>query len=287
LVQRLSAAPNGTAIRRACFLWEWLTGQALPIVASPSGGYIDLFPSDRYITAATLANNPKYRVRDNALGTADFCPTVPRAALPVVPSLGDLLAEARRTLAAVTDPSLYERALGTSVPVSAVILKHTDEYLDVLTGFSRPVTRLWNYLRGHVEPLVTRAPGGRAYRYFDAGREVAFTHKMIQLAVEDEIPRELAWLRGFDRALRQLEAAFDLPQKDISALIRMIYTNAGTLSAHLRKQYAHLPPWVLDQIEALVRKAFDPDVGQQLKVEKAPATPWASRMPVQGPANPE
>lgn len=111
LVQRLGAAPNGAAIRRACFLWEWLTGQALPIVASPSGGYIDLFPSDRYITAVTPANNPKYRVRDNALGNADFCPTVLRASLPVVPSLGDLLAEARRTLAEVTDPSLYERAL--------------------------------------------------------------------------------------------------------------------------------------------------------------------------------
>jgi hypothetical protein len=154
-------------------------------------------------------------------------------------------------------------ALGTAVPVSAVILKHTDEYLDVLTRFSRPVTRLWNYLRGHVEPLVTRAPGGRAYRYFDASREVSFTHKMIQLAVEEEIPRELAWLRGYDRALRQLEAAFDLPQKDISALIRMIYSNAGTLSAHRRKQYAHLPSRVLDQIESLVRQAFNLDASQQ------------------------
>jgi len=405
LIQRLKTAPNGTQIRRACFLWEWLTGRNLPIDGIPSGGYVDLFPRDEYVTSENPRNNRKYRVRDNALGTADFCPTVRRSAVPSSPSLVELLEEARRILESVRDPALYERALsylylsetrssfeierekpsadkqerfvqllrragetatvredwlvslqnavvrdgfsreasyrtkqnwledaagritffppppdelrramvgweafvndtqrctdalvkaacaafgfvylhpfldgngrlhrflihhvlthsaplpgGTVVPVSAVILKNIPEYLGVLTGFSGPVTRLWEYVRSDVEPVVTRSPGGRAYRYMEASQEVAFLHKMIQLAIQDEIPRELAWLSGYDMAFQQLEAEFDLPQKDLSALIRMIQSNQGKLSVHRRKQYVHLPAEVLDRVEVIIQQAFN------------------------------
>ena len=70
-------------------------------------------------------------------------------------------------------------------------------------------------------------PGSRAYRFFDVSREVAFLQRMIQQAVEDEIPRELAWLSGYDKAFAQLDAEFDLPRKDLSALIRMAQSSQG------------------------------------------------------------
>lgn len=82
LVDRLAATPTGAHIRCACFLWEWLTGQSLPVNAMTMGGYVDLFPGDIYVVGDAPANNPKFRVRDNALGTRDFCPTVRREALP-------------------------------------------------------------------------------------------------------------------------------------------------------------------------------------------------------------
>lgn len=80
---------------------------------------------------------------------------------------------------------------------------------------------------------------------------------MIRLAIEDEIPRELAWLSGYDIAFQQLEAEFDLPQQDLSALIRMIQSNQGKLSANRRKQYVHLPAEVLDRIEVIIQQAFN------------------------------
>ena len=86
---------------------------------------------------------------------------------------------------------------------------------------------------------------------------------MIRQAVQVEIPQEIAWLRGYDAAFRQLEAEFDLPRKDLSALIRMIQSNRGTLSANRRRQYARLPAAVLDRIETVVRQVFDrqePDI---------------------------
>ena len=403
LVERLAATPTGAHIRRICFLWEWLTGQSLPIDAVSTGGYVDLFPADHYVVADEPVNSPKFRVRDNALGTRDFCPTVQLASVPTTPPFADLLAEADRALASVTDPALYERVLsylylsetrsnfaieretpnadkqerfvqllqhasdtelvtedwlvelqnlvvrdvysqeasyrtrqnwledstgrvtffppapddmrramkgleafingtrcrnpllkaaasgfgfvylhpfmdgngrlhrflihhalaraharenGVVVPVSAVMLKNIPDYLAVLSGFSKPVTRLWSYTRGDITPIVTEAANGRSYRYINFDREVTFLHTMIQKAVQEEIPRELAWLVGYDIAFQQIEAQFDLPNKDISALIRMIQSNQGKLSENRRKQFFHLPNDVLDCIEAITRDAF-------------------------------
>ncbi len=412
LCARLEIAPNGVHIRRACFLWEWLTGRELPTTVTPTGGYVDLFPAEIYVTAGAPINNRKFRVRNNALGIPDFCPVVLRSAVPESPSLAELLTKAQRTLESVSDPALYERALsflylsetrssfeierekpssdkqerfvqllrragetasvsedwlvslqnsvvrdvfsqeasyrtqqnwledatggitffpvpirdlrramagwqtfvndngalcpdvlvkvacaafgfvylhpfmdgngrlhrflihhvlthsnmqtgGRIVPVSAVILKHIPEYLEVLAGFSRPVTRLWEYVRGEMAPHITKAPGSRAYRFFDASREVAFMYRMIRLAIEEEIPQELAWLSGFDEALGLLEGEFDLPQKDLATLIRMAHSNRGQLSANRRKQFSYLPVAVLDRIETVVQACFNSKEGPE------------------------
>ncbi|MCI1014102.1 Fic family protein [Herbaspirillum sp. C7C2] len=405
LVEQLAIKPTGEHIRRACFLWEWLTGRTLEVAPMNNGGYVDLFPTDEYYTAPDPVRSSKFRVRDNALGNPAFCPVVRRRAIPQTPSLDALLAQARDTLAALHDPELHRRAVaylylsetrssyaiesetpsfdkqerfvqllqrageagevneawlvglqnvivrdvysqeasyrhqqnwledssgrvsffpapaddldhvmrgwesfindtrrcpdllvqaacaafgfvylhpfldgngrlhrfliqhvlarspllepGTLVPVSAVISKNIPIYGALLTAFSRPVTTLWDYRRGDQGPIVIRSPGSRAYRFLRADREVAFLHEMIKQAVQDEIPRELAYLKGYDAAFAQLNDEFDLPQKDLSALIRMIQSNNGTLSLHRRRQYGHLPRSVLDRIEQVTREMFD------------------------------
>jgi fido (protein-threonine AMPylation protein) len=404
LIARLQATPTGEHIRRACFLWEWLTGKELASGVAIKGAYVDLFPEDVYLTASQPTRAPRFRVRNNALGTPDFCPIVRRASVPQAPSLPDLLQQAQNTLDAVGNPDLYRRALAylylsetrgsyaiesetpsaskqerfvqllkragepavvseewlvqlqnaivrdvysqeasyrtrqnwledstgritffpapvdalrdamrgwaaftnddsrctdvlvkaacvafgfvylhpffdgngrlhrfliqhvlarsglmkleTVIPVSAVIEQDIQAYHAVLTAFSRPVTALWNYRRGDADPLILRQPGSRSYRFFEADREIKFLHGMIRRAVDEEIPRELAWLQGYDLAFSTLDNEFDLPQKDLSALIRMIHSNKGMLSLHRRKQYGSLPDDVLDRIEAVVRQSF-------------------------------
>ncbi len=405
LVAQWQAKPMGEQIRRACFLWEWLTGQELPVTALSNGGYVDLFPEEIYYTAARPVRSPKFRVRNNALGTPAFCPVVRRSAMNRTPPLEALLKEARHALEALEDAELYRRAVaylylsetrssyaiesetpsfnkqerfvqllqragepvqvnqawlvslqnaivrdvysqeasyrhqqnwledasgrvsffpapaedlayvmqgwedfindngrctdllvkaacaafgfvylhpfldgngrlhrvliqhvlarsalmapGTLVPVSAVIEKNIPAYGELLTAFSRPVTALWDYRRGDQGPLVISHPGSRAYRFLRADREVAFLHDMIRQAVREEIPQELAYLRGYDAAFSQLNDELDLPQKDLSALIRMIQSNHGRLSAHRRKQYGHLPTHVLDRIEEVAGQSFE------------------------------
>ena len=145
---------------------------------------------------------------------------------------------------------------GLVLPVSASIAKDELTYLDVLSGFSKPVTRLWRYRRTDEAPLIDSSPGARPYRYFEADREVAFLQKMIQATILTEIPNELRYLRGYDAAFSELDATFDLPRSTISKLIRMINGNDGTLSATKRKQFTHLPEAVIDQIEHIVRASF-------------------------------
>lgn len=111
LIARLKATPTGEHIRRACFLWEWLTDKSLDTEVTIKVGYVDLFPTDLYYTAAEPVRTPKFRVRDNALGTRYFCPIVRRAAIPDDPPLTDLLREAQSMLDAMDDPELYRRAL--------------------------------------------------------------------------------------------------------------------------------------------------------------------------------
>jgi len=406
LVSRFQSTPNGEHIRRACFLWEWLKGEELPTTLTPGAGYVDLFPNDVYVTAEEPVRVKKFLVRDNALGTRDFCPTVRLSAVPRSPSLEELFVEANRVLSAVSNRELYDRAVrylylsetrgsyaiesetpssdkterfmqllsqagepvtanedwlvglqnaivrnayskeasyraklnwledatgrisffppppdelrramagwetfvndqkrcrdtlvkatcisfgfvylhpfmdgngrlhrflihhalarsgglpnGAIIPVSAVMLKKIPQYLEVLSAFSRPVTALWSYQRGELEPSITHTPGSRPYRFFNADKEVAFLHDMIRQAVTDEIPHELAWLHGYDEAFARLEQEFDLPQKDLSALIRMAHSNHGVLSQNRRKQYTYVPEAVLDRIEAVVRETFNP-----------------------------
>ncbi|MEB0014357.1 Fic family protein [Glaciimonas sp. Gout2] len=143
------------------------------------------------------------------------------------------------------------------IPVSAVIEQNISGYHAVLSAFSGPVTALWNYRRGDIDPIILRAPGSRSYRFFDADREVAFLHAMIKQAVQEEIPRELAWLQGYDLVFSKLNSELDLPQKDLSALIRMIQSNKGSLSSNRRKQYHYIPDHVLNHIEEVVFQAFE------------------------------
>ncbi|WP_116142053.1 Fic family protein [Trinickia diaoshuihuensis] len=146
---------------------------------------------------------------------------------------------------------------GAIVPVSAVFKRHEDSYLDVLNGFSRPTTRLWQYAPGEDAPHVMSSPGGRPYRFFDATREVRFLHRMLIEAVRTELPRELHWLSGFDTAFEQLNGELNLPRSDLSALIRMVQSNNGKLSSNKRKRYPHLPDEVILRIEEVVRETFE------------------------------
>jgi Fic/DOC family len=81
-VNELSAwvadAPTGRYARRAGFLYEFFSGQRLPVPPDLGGGYHDAISADGLVVATPnrALLNKRWRVRDNMPGTRAFCPMV-------------------------------------------------------------------------------------------------------------------------------------------------------------------------------------------------------------------
>jgi hypothetical protein len=78
LQQYIVSAPRGKYVRRLWFLYEMLTGSALPLEDLKTGGYVDLLEPDQYYTVTAHRPVRRQRINDNLLGDARFCPTVRR-----------------------------------------------------------------------------------------------------------------------------------------------------------------------------------------------------------------
>jgi hypothetical protein len=74
----IRSEPTGAYARRAGFLYEWLTKQALDVPDTPSGNYIDALDADQFVVAPQSVNVQRWRVRDNMPGVRDFCPLIRR-----------------------------------------------------------------------------------------------------------------------------------------------------------------------------------------------------------------
>lgn len=76
LLTWINAEPTGQYARRACFLYEWLTGRELPHAGVAQGNYVSLLDHKKYLAATSATKNPRWRVNDNLPGDQYFCPIV-------------------------------------------------------------------------------------------------------------------------------------------------------------------------------------------------------------------
>lgn len=73
----VKSAPTGPVVRRIWFLYEFLTGKALNIPDSGKVTNVDLLNGQEYFVAQGIVSD-RHKVRNNLLGTAEFCPIVQR-----------------------------------------------------------------------------------------------------------------------------------------------------------------------------------------------------------------
>ena len=76
LEEWIRAEPTGQYTRRAGYFYEWLTGRRLDVPDTGRGNYIDAVDPERELTIQRPSNNSRWRVRQNQLGSAAFCPQV-------------------------------------------------------------------------------------------------------------------------------------------------------------------------------------------------------------------
>jgi hypothetical protein len=71
----INESPASKYARKIGFLYEFLTDAKLTLEKSVSGNYVDLLDEKRYLTGR-VEKNTRWRVNNNLLGTAFYCPIV-------------------------------------------------------------------------------------------------------------------------------------------------------------------------------------------------------------------
>jgi hypothetical protein len=108
MTEFIASQPTGAWSRRSWFLFEWLTGQRLPLPDARAGNYAEALDPDAYVTAMPV-NSPRHRVRDNLPGTPAFCPVLRKTPALVALMQRDLMRAAQETTSRA-DKRLLSRA---------------------------------------------------------------------------------------------------------------------------------------------------------------------------------
>jgi len=111
ILKYVQSKPTGKYARRLWFLYEFLTGETLPLDDLKQGNYIDLLDPDEYCTVNPARQIRRQRINDNLLGEHRFCPTVRRTGTIKEFETADLTRRCRQVVSAYS-PELLKRALG-------------------------------------------------------------------------------------------------------------------------------------------------------------------------------
>ena len=72
------------------------------------------------------------------------------------------------------------------------------------------------------------------YRYFDCTEAAEFLYACVRRTVEQDLPREIDYLRRHDEAIRRIMDAVEMPDRIAENLVMFIRQNNGTLSNRKR-----------------------------------------------------
>ncbi|KVC49202.1 Fic family protein [Burkholderia diffusa] len=211
----IDAEPTGQYARRAAFLYEWLTGNALRVPDRTGGNYVDVLDDSKMVTASPdcIVKNPRWRVNDNLPGTRYFCPSLVKTpsfmhaiALDVSRLFADLTAEFGEDLLmrAAAWMTLRESRASFAIEGEADRLTRIQRFADVLARRTaqgeqpltdRAVAELQREILGE---RTTLAHFGFRQSPVFVGETVRFNEIVHYVApTQDDVPAMLDGLRVF------------------------------------------------------------------------------------------
>ena len=96
------------------------------------------------------------------------------------------------------------------------------------------------------------------YRYFDATEVAEFLYACVKRTVEQDLPREIAYLRRHDEALRRIMNTVEMPDWVAENLLMFIRRNKGKLPKRRRTgEFEKLTDGEVASLEAVVGEAFE------------------------------
>lgn len=147
---------------------------------------------------------------------------------------------------------------GMVFPVSSVMLDRIDDYRTTLrahSGALMPFIAWRPTPERNVEVLNDTAD---LYRYVDCTQAAEFLFACVQRTVDEDLPRELDYLRRHDLALQRVMDLVEMPDRLAENLLLFIRQNNGTLSEHRRHgEFTQLTDDEVQRIERIVADAFE------------------------------
>jgi hypothetical protein len=146
---------------------------------------------------------------------------------------------------------------GIIFPVSAVILERIDEYRQVLEAFSHPRLTLIDWKPSTTNNVTIQNETIDLYRYFDATKQAEFLYECVEHTVITTIPKEVDYLEKYDRMKSYLDDYYEMPDKLVSLLIRLLQQGNGSLSARGKtKEFELLSEKEIQNIEQEYQRIF-------------------------------
>jgi len=146
---------------------------------------------------------------------------------------------------------------GMVFPVSSVMLDRIDDYRMTLQSHSGPLMPFIEWRptsQRNVEVLNDTAD---LYRYYDCTEEAEFLYSCVRRTVEEDLPREIEYLRRHDEAIRRIMDIVEMPDRIAEDLVHYIRENKGTLSKKRRRgEFKKLREDEVVAVEGIVRGVF-------------------------------
>ena len=147
---------------------------------------------------------------------------------------------------------------GMVFPVSSVMQDRIEDYRMTLEAHSAPLMDFIEWrptAERNVEVLNDTAD---LYRYFDCTQAAEFLYTCVQRTVEQDLPREIDYLRRHDEAMSRIMEMIEMPDRLAQNLILFIRQNEGVLSKRRReKDFSALTDKEVQGLETIVQDVFE------------------------------
>jgi len=147
---------------------------------------------------------------------------------------------------------------GVVFPVSAAILERIEAYRAVLEDYSKRMLPSieWETTARHNVRVLNDT--GDFYRYFDATQHAEFLYGCVRETIEQDLPKETAFLKSYDIFRSRIGDLVDMPDRTIDLLFRLLHQNGGMLSKRAReREFSALTHEEATAVEAIYKHAFD------------------------------
>jgi hypothetical protein len=147
---------------------------------------------------------------------------------------------------------------GMVFPVSSVMAIEIDNYRETLQSHSAPLMDHIDWQTTPDKNVEVTNDTADLYKYFDCTENAEFLYECVRRAVEEDLPREIDYLKRHDRALAEIMEVVEMPDMLAQDLIMFIRQNEGKLSKKRRgKEFAKLENNEVELMEEIVNSAFD------------------------------